>query len=100
LERYFYAYKRWRNNKTLIIGGITLGKVKTEQIKRTGKELMARFPSKFSSNFDENKKIVDMLTAGTTTRVRNKVAGYITRTVALSEAGSEIEVDSDDLDEE
>jgi small subunit ribosomal protein S17e len=84
----------------LIIGGISLGKVKTEQIKRTGKELMTRFPNKFSSNFDENKKVVDVLTTGTTTRVRNKVAGYITRTIALSEAGSEIEMDSDDLAEE
>ncbi|MCL1965561.1 MAG: 30S ribosomal protein S17e [Candidatus Bathyarchaeota archaeon] len=77
-----------------------MGKVKTEQIKRTGKELMTRFPNKFTSNFDENKKLVDTLTAGTTTRVRNKIAGYITRTVALSEAGSEIEMDSDDIDDE
>ncbi len=84
----------------MIIGGISLGKVKTEQIKRTGKELMTRFPSKFSSNFDENKKVVDSLTSGTTTRIRNKVAGYITRTVALSETGSELEVDTDDLEEE
>jgi small subunit ribosomal protein S17e len=83
----------------LIIGGISLGKVKTEQIKRTGKELMTRYPSKFSSNFDNNKKQVDTLTSGTTTRVRNKVAGYITRTVALS-AGSEIETDEDELDED
>jgi len=84
----------------LIIGGISLGKVKTEQIKRTGKELMSRFPSKFSSNFDDNKKQVDTLTSGTTTSVRNKVAGYITRTVALSQTGSEIETDEDELDEE
>jgi small subunit ribosomal protein S17e len=84
----------------LIIGGISLGKVKTEQIKRTGKELMTRFPNKFSSNFDDNKKLVNTLTTGTTTRVRNKVAGYITRTVALSETGSEIEADVDDLEEE
>jgi small subunit ribosomal protein S17e len=84
----------------LIIGEISLGKVKTEQIKRTGKELMTRFPNKFSNNFEENKKLVDVLTSGTTIRVRNKVAGYITRTVALSEAGSEIDEDSDDLDDE
>jgi len=84
----------------LIIGGISLGKVKTEQIKRTGKELMTRFPSKFSSNFDENKKLVNMLTTDTTTRVRNKIAGYITRTIALSQTGSEIEVDEDDLEDE
>lgn len=85
----------------MIIGGISLGKVKTDQIKKTGKELMARFPNKFTSNFDDNKKLVSTLTKGTTTRIRNKVAGYITRTVALSEAGSEIEVDvEDDMDEE
>ncbi|MCL2256895.1 MAG: 30S ribosomal protein S17e [Candidatus Bathyarchaeota archaeon] len=86
----------------MIIGGISLGKVKTEQIKRTGKELMTRFPNKFSSNFEENKKLVNALISDTTTRVRNKVAGYITRTVALSESGSEIEVDEsdDDIDED
>jgi len=84
----------------LVIGEISLGKVKTEQIKRTGKELMIRFPNKFSNNFEENKKLVDVLTEGTTIRVRNKIAGYITRTVALSEAGSEIDDDTDDLDDE
>ncbi|MCL2172112.1 MAG: 30S ribosomal protein S17e [Candidatus Bathyarchaeota archaeon] len=101
MKHYFYAYKR-RRNITLIIGGISLGKVKTEQIKRTGKELMTRFPNKFSSNFEENKKLVNALISDTTTRVRNKVAGYITRTVALSESGSEIEVDEsdDDIDED
>jgi small subunit ribosomal protein S17e len=85
----------------LIIGGISLGKVKTEQVKKTGKELMTRFPNKFSSDFEENKKLVSALVTDTTIRVRNKIAGYITRTVALSEAGSEIEIDaSDDLDED
>jgi small subunit ribosomal protein S17e len=69
-------------------GGITLGKVKTEQIKRIGKELMARFPTKFSTKFDENKVTVNALTEGATTRVKNQVAGYITRTYALAQAGS------------
>lgn len=101
MKRCFCALKRWRNNNRRIIGGISLGKVKTDQIKKTGKELMVRFPNKFTSNFDENKKLVSTLTQGTTTRIRNKVAGYITRTIALSEAGSEIEVDvEDDMDEE
>lgn len=68
-----------------------MGKVKTEQIKRVGKELMARFPNKFSSNFEENKRLVDSLTQGTTTRVRNQVAGYITRTISLSKADTETE---------
>jgi small subunit ribosomal protein S17e len=82
-----------------MIGGIVLGKVKTEQIKRIGKELMTRFPSKFTSNFDENKKTVSALTQGATTRVRNQVAGYITRTVSLSQADSEVETVEDEIEE-
>jgi small subunit ribosomal protein S17e len=68
-----------------------LGKVKTEQIKHLGKELMTRFPNKFTTNFDENKRLVDQLTKGTTTRVRNQIAGYITRTITLSKPDSETE---------
>jgi small subunit ribosomal protein S17e len=59
-----------------------LGKVKTEQIKRVANELITRFPEKFSNNFEENKHAVDKLTQGTTTKVRNQIAGYITSACA------------------
>ncbi len=39
---------------------------------------MDRFPEKFSNNFDDNKTAVIDLTTGTTRRVRNQIAGYIT----------------------
>lgn len=39
---------------------------------------MNRFPDKFTNNFDDNKRMVDQLTQGATTRVRNQIAGYIT----------------------
>jgi small subunit ribosomal protein S17e len=71
-----------------------LGKVKTEQIKRVGKELMARFPAKFSSNFDDNKTAVSALTKGATRKVRNQIAGYITHTLSL------VKVDSEETAEE
>ena len=61
-----------------------MGKVKTEHIKRLGKELMSRFPDKFSSNFNDNKHAVDALTEGATTKVRNQVAGYITHKISLT----------------
>lgn len=70
-----------------------MGKVKTEQIKRLAKELITRYPSKFSTNFDDNKRMVDELTEGTTTRVRNQTAGYITRTVVLNQHGTIVEDD-------
>jgi small subunit ribosomal protein S17e len=75
-----------------------LGKVKTDQVKRLGKALIARFPDKFSTNFDDNKHMVSELTQGTTTRVRNQTAGYITRQYALSQA--EASGDEDEILEE
>jgi small subunit ribosomal protein S17e len=59
--------------------------VRTEQIKRTARELVERFPGKFSKNFDENKKLVGQLLQGATTKVRNQVAGYIVRYVSSEE---------------
>ena len=60
---------------------------------------MARFPSKFNTNFDENKRAVDALTKGATTRVRNQTAGYITRTLALAQASSAAESEMEDQEE-
>lgn len=65
-----------------------MGKVKTEQIKRLAKELMNRFPDKFTNNFDDNKRMVDQLTQGATTRVRNQIAGYITSSYVEEEKES------------
>ena len=76
-----------------------MGKVKTEQIKHLAKELMAKFPSKFSTSFDDNKVMVKELTVGITTRVRNQVAGYITRTVTLNQKGVPLQEDEIPLEE-
>jgi len=72
-----------------------LGKVKTEHIKRLAKELMERFPEKFSRDFNANKHTVDALTEGATTKVRNQVAGYITRTISLAQTGSPREIEEE-----
>jgi len=62
-----------------------LGNVRTDQIKRTGNELMKRFPDKFSTDFEANKKLVGLLAEGTTVKVRNQIAGYITRSVSFEQ---------------
>lgn len=62
---------------------------------------MEKFPDKFTTDFDENKHLVDTLTQGTTTRVRNQIAGYITRTIALAKANSGTEpLETDEEPEE
>jgi small subunit ribosomal protein S17e len=80
----------WRNSTQL-------GKVKPEHIKRLAKELLSRFPDKFSNNFDDNKRAVDALTEGATTKVRNQVAGYITRTISLNQAPSPSETVEEEI---
>ena len=61
---------------------------------------MSRFPTKFTTKFDENKRLVDSLTQGTTTRVRNQIAGYITRTLSLAQAGSSNDPDIEEEESE
>lgn len=58
---------------------------------------MTRFPNKFTTNFDENKRIVDEVTGGITTRLRNKVAGYITRAKALTQSSSAMDSDLEEI---
>jgi len=62
-----------------------LGNVRTEQIKRTAKELIKRFPDKFSNDFEKNKHLVNSLVQGGTPKVLNQIAGYITRFVAAEQ---------------
>jgi small subunit ribosomal protein S17e len=76
-----------------------LGKVKTEQIKRLAKELIERYPDKFSKNFEHNKKAVTELTSGTTPRIRNQIAGYITNACAPEEGAETSTEELTDEDE-
>ncbi len=75
-----------------------MGNVRTDQIKRTAKELVRRFPDKFTGNFDENKRMVSLLIEGSTTKVRNQIAGYITR--CLAEEGIEETQEAEESSEE
>jgi len=76
-----------------------LGSVRTEQIKRTAKELIKRFPEKFSGNFDENKRMVRQLVEGGTPKVRNLIAGYITRSLAAQRDSAEAEAVEEEQEE-
>jgi small subunit ribosomal protein S17e len=62
-----------------------LGNVRTEQIKRTAKELIKRFPEKFSNDFENNKHSVNSLVQGGTPKVLNQIAGYITGFMAAEQ---------------
>jgi len=47
--------------------------------KRIARELVERFPEKFTTDFETNKKLVESLTNISSKKLRNRVAGYITQ---------------------
>ena len=53
--------------------------MRTELVKRIARELVERFPDKFTTDFENNKKLVESLTNISSKKLRNKVAGYITQ---------------------
>jgi len=60
-----------------------LGKVRPERVKKIARELISRFPDRFTADFELNKKIVDTLTEASSSRLRNRIAGYITRLITI-----------------
>ena len=60
-----------------------LGNVRPEKVKRIARELVRRFPDKFTTNFEENKKVLSSIASIPSTRLRNSIAGYITRLISI-----------------
>jgi len=59
-------------------------------VKRVAKELVRRYPDKFTTNFEDNKKLIETLIETSSTKLRNRIAGYITSLiVAMQPAQTE-----------
>ena len=56
-----------------------MGRIKTQLIKRTTIGLYRDHKDKFKDNFEENKLIVAELAEFPSKKIRNLVAGYVTR---------------------
>jgi len=48
------------------------GKVRTELEKRIAQEVVERFPDKFTTDFETNKKLAESLTNISSTKLRNR----------------------------
>jgi small subunit ribosomal protein S17e len=55
--------------------------IKPSYIKSLGLELLAKNREKFSSNYEENKQALATTALIDSKRVRNRVAGFITRKI-------------------
>lgn len=56
-----------------------MGRIKTTYLKRKTKELLALHGDKFTPDFTENKKLTTQLTQLSSKKLRNVIAGYLTR---------------------
>jgi small subunit ribosomal protein S17e len=56
-----------------------LGKVRTETVKRAARELIERFPEKFTNEYEANKAAVNEVLNAPSKKLRNRIAGYVTR---------------------
>ncbi len=62
---------------------IILGNIRQTHIKSVAIDLVKKFPEKFTGDFQSNKENVDLLVTVSSKLLRNRIAGYITRYVAL-----------------
>ena len=58
-----------------------MGNIRTSFVKRISKELIETHANTFTTDFDENKKLVAEYSTVSTKHLRNKIAGYVTRLV-------------------
>ena len=56
-----------------------MGRIRTTLIKRTGKHLFQKYGDKFKADFEHNKKALGEVAEVHSKKLRNILAGYITK---------------------
>ena len=56
-----------------------MGKVRIAAVKKVSRELIALYPDKFGTDYETNKKALASVVDARTKRLRNRIAGYVTR---------------------
>jgi small subunit ribosomal protein S17e len=68
-----------------------MGKVRTEMVKRISLELLDRYEKSFSKEFEQNKQFLNEIELDVSKKLRNRIAGYVTRLVKIEQFVSETE---------
>jgi len=55
--------------------------------------MLKRYPDRFTTDFESNKKLLGSLLKISSVRLRNRIAGYITRLVAITKAAEKAEAE-------
>ncbi|MEJ2781447.1 30S ribosomal protein S17e [Stygiolobus sp. CP850M] len=76
-----------------------MGNVYTKDIKRVAQELYEKFKDQVTADFYLNKKLVDMYIDVQSKKVKNRIAGYLTRFAKLSKEQATKEVAEEESEE-
>ena len=68
-----------------------MGKVRPEHVKKVARELIELYPDRFTTEFQSNKKALGAVTEVCSPKLKNRVAGYITRLLAIAARKAEEE---------
>ena len=60
-----------------------VGKVRIGLVKRTARRLLNMYPDLFTEDFEHNKQVVARLVDVGSKKLRNQIAGYVTRLIRL-----------------
>jgi len=58
-----------------------VGRIKTKLVKRITNDLISKYPDKVKDNFEENKKAVNELTDIQSKKIKNTIAGYVSKKI-------------------
>jgi len=64
-----------------------MGRIKTTLIKRVATEIVEKHKDKLKDSYEENKKIVEELADIRSKKLRNTIAGYVTRQIKSNKGG-------------
>ena len=66
-------------------GKKAMGRIKTQMVKRLTLQLVKQHKPLFTTDFVANKKLVERLLTNPSKKIRNTVAGYVTRLMQRTE---------------
>ena len=64
-----------------------MGRVRTKTVKKSAKTIIEKYYSRLTLDFQTNKKICDEIAVLPSKRMRNKIAGFITRLMRRIQKG-------------
>jgi len=76
-----------------------MGNIYTRDIKRIGQQIYELYKDQITLDYAKNKELVKQVLDAYSKKVRNRVAGYVTRRAKQAKRASEVVVQQEPVDE-